>query len=272
MPKRSKTTDSDALLETGTQIHHIAGNYTFIVPDKVNVISLYGCGGGDGGHSGRISYGYQVPGPGGSGGNGSVPHYWVEAGGTHIPVNPGDVFNILVGAGGESDQPGTPTVITQHFPATGAPDRRYLFGSGYGPVTLGGSGAGSGRQSSRPGASTPDPRTAGHMITGGQGFVTFPGANNDHWGGAGGGGGAGMGAGGDGGLGGCDGGSQVYFPGGSHSPDFRAAHSGKLGANGHGSGAGGGGGGGPGDGADDWIFDPGGHGGRGGDGYIEIAW
>ena len=265
-------TSEKPILPTGAKTYSAQGDQgIFTVPDGVNTITLYGCGGGDGGRSGTVSYGYEVPGPGGRGGDGSVPQYWVEAGSVNIPVNSGDTFRILIGAGGQSDQPGGLTVVTQQFPHTGAPDKRYIFGRGHNPVTPGGVGAARGRDRSGSGAGAPDPLHAGVVIPGGEGFITFRGNQDNHWGGGGGGGGAGMSPGGRGGDGGCDGGSQGSY-GGSHTPAFRAAHSGKQGSNGTGNGSGGGGGGGPGDGADDHVFDSGGPGGVGGDGFLAIRW
>ena len=260
--------NKNKILSTGRAVFDKHGEYNFVVDNGVNVISFYGCGGGEGGRSGITDYGYQVSGHGGYGGNGSVPHYWLEDGSTNIPVNPGDTFKITVGAAGQSDKPGQPTVVT----TPSAPGKTYIFGGGAGLVTSGGWGAYTGRDTSRSGADAPDPRQPGLMIAGGQGARTWDGNHDEHWGGAGGGGGAGMAPGGRGGLGGCDGGSQGGYPGGSHDPAFRQAHSGKAGENAMGNGAGGGGGGGPGDGADDHIFDPGGPGGVGGDGYLEINW
>ena len=265
--------EGSEILLTGSKTYNTAGDHgNFVVPDSVHFINLFGCGGGDGGQSGTVNYGYQVPGAGGSGGNGSIAQFWHENGSISIPVNPGDVLRILIGSGGRSDQTGGLTIITQQFAQAGSPDKRYLLGGGYNPVTLGGGAAARGRDMSGTGAPAPDPLHPGTIILGGAGFITFRGNEDNHWGGGGGGGGAGMGPGGRGGDGGCDGGSQRGFPGGSHDPAFGAAHRGKPGSNGQGNGSGGGGGGGPGDGADDHVFDSGGPGGTGGDGYLAIRW
>ena len=266
--------DEPKLLATGSQVYSTptAQPQIFTVPSEVYVLRMYGCGGGDGGHSGVTSHGYEVPGPGGAGGDGCVPHYWVEDGTDVISVNPGDQFKITIGTGGQSDRKGTPTIVTQKIPTTQAPGKHYTFGAGYGPVTPGGAGAASGRDSSRSGAHAPDTRNPGQYIPGGEGFITFRGNQDNHWGGGGGGGGAGMAPGGRGGNGGCDGGSQGGFQGGSHDPAFQIYHNGKTGANGAGPGAGGGGGGGGGDGADDHVWGEGAQGGVGGNGFLEIIW
>ena len=256
---------------TGTEKFTLSNKKThWTVPDNVHVITLYGCSGGNGGQAGTISYGYQVPGPGGRGGDGSVPHYYLTAGTASIPVNEGDEFQVLVGTGGQNGLPGSPTVVTQILKESSAGPKRYIFDHNSGPITKGGDGAASGRDRSRSGGGTTDPKstdTPPKPILGGLGRITFEGNQDNHWGGAGGGGGAGMAPGGNGGDGGCDGGSQIVY-----GEDFPSHHRGKPGQDGLGFGAGGGGGGGPGDGADGHVFHPGGAGGKGGDGYLEISY
>ena len=248
------------------------GLLTFAVPPGVRTIRLFGCGGGDGGRPGVASIRSQTPGPGGAGGNGSVAFFATEGGRVDIPVNDLDVFEIRMGVGGGSGMAGTPTIFKQIEPPPpgGTKARQYTWGAGLTPSTRGGQGSGAGRDKSVDGQAARDGYNA--YVPGGAGIVTFRGNQDKNWGGSGGGGGAGILPGGAGGRGGCDGGSEIGYPGGTGNAAFKASHAGKAGAPGQGYGAGGGGGGGGGDVDKDGGVAPGGPGGKGGDGYLEVQY
>lgn len=76
---------------TNFQIFDVKGNYTFTVPPGVSAILVEAWGGGGGG--GGSSFGATDAGGGGGGGGGGY-------GKSIISVTPGQVFNLVVGAGG----------------------------------------------------------------------------------------------------------------------------------------------------------------------------
>jgi hypothetical protein len=239
----------------------------FVVPPDVHFLKLYGCCGGDGGSPGESSRASQVPGAGGKGGTGYLPSYWADKDGRRdIPVNPGQVFTVEIGAGGASGQVGGQTIFAEK-PEAGVPGKKYVFSSETSKQVAGGGAAARGR----------DAPGVGKSVNGPNG--NFPGGSvwqrlghqDNHWGGGGGGGGAGRGPGGNGGAGGCDGGTEIAM-GGTGNPDFQRAHSGQPGSDARGNCAGGGGGGGAGDTDKDGGVGAGGPGGRGGDGYLVILW
>jgi hypothetical protein len=241
------TSARGAFLPMGSQTFDTPGSTTFIVPAGVTCIDVQAWGAGGGGGDRYLEFTiFTNRGSGGGGGGGFA--------GGKIPVCPGDVVNITVGAGGEggdeNNEPGLPGGNTVVSHPNGALTAQ---GGGGGQVGFSGGAGGSGGDGS---------------VSGGvSNAVTFSGGNggdgDDDEGGAGGGGAGSTEDGGDG---------QDAPPGnglplggtGGNAGGGDGGNGGDDGFGGDGQ-AYGGGGGGAGDGNN-------GEGGDGADGAVIITW
>lgn len=200
------------IIKKNLQVEEFTSSGFFTVPDAVSNIILYGCGGGGGGGRGATSGGSGIAGSGG--GAGALPLTVL------VPVTPGDIIAVTVGAGGvgatvanTQGGSGGDTLFGSAVVFPGAPggfpgQEVSPVGAGHvtgfssrPPALFSGSGSG-GIGGANPGG-TPGPGQSGSssiFASGGS-----PGSYNPvglAWGGPGGGGGASLGPGGSGGDGG----------------------------------------------------------------------
>lgn len=206
------------------------GTYSFVVPQGVTSICALAIGGGGGGM--QYSFGDSPEGVGGGGGALSYRN--------NVPVNPGDVLTVVVGAGGLGNTDPNPNLDAEWFGQDGGDSYVLRVSSNtYAAYAEGGQGGASGGG----GLSTAD---GGRAFVGGGGPLGYAadggGDGGNSWEGQCGGGGAG-GYDGDGGTSTNSLDNSNPFPGDNGKPAQVGSGGGGAGKSGNGaSGAGGGGG------------------------------